>query len=142
MKALLSIKPEFAEKIFSGDKGFEYRKAIFKRHDVKTVIVYATRPIAKIIGEFDVEEIISGQPDDVWQKTKSKSGITRDFFDTYYKDRRSAFAIKIGHARAYAEPVCPTKIFENFVPPQSYMYVESPDDANSNQLELALESPT
>ncbi|WP_448339147.1 hypothetical protein AB9L11_04390 [Desulfovibrio piger] len=27
MKALLSIKPEFAEKIFSGEKGFEFRKA-------------------------------------------------------------------------------------------------------------------
>ena len=30
MKVLLSIKPEFVEKIFSGEKRFEYRKNIFK----------------------------------------------------------------------------------------------------------------
>ena len=31
MKVLLSIKPEFVEKIFSGEKRFEYRKFAFKK---------------------------------------------------------------------------------------------------------------
>ena len=30
MKVLLSIKPEFAEKILNGTKRFEFRKGIFK----------------------------------------------------------------------------------------------------------------
>ena len=30
MKVVLSIKPEFANKIFDGTKKFEFRKSIFK----------------------------------------------------------------------------------------------------------------
>ena len=50
MKALLSIKPEFAEAIFNGEKKFEYRKVIFKEK-VKYIQVYVTKPIGKIIGD-------------------------------------------------------------------------------------------
>ena len=39
MTVLLSIKPEFAEKIFNGTKKFEFRKSIFKNTDVKKVVV-------------------------------------------------------------------------------------------------------
>ena len=40
MKAvLLSIKPEFAYKIFDGTKKYEFRKQIFKDSSVKKVIV-------------------------------------------------------------------------------------------------------
>ena len=58
MKALLSIKPEFVSKIFTGEKIFEYRKAVFKRPMVKTVVIYSTMPVGKIVGEFEIEEII------------------------------------------------------------------------------------
>lgn len=58
MKVLLSIKPEYAYKIFSGEKKFEYRKIIFKKK-IKSVIVYATKPVGKIIGEFEIEDIIN-----------------------------------------------------------------------------------
>jgi len=37
MKILLSIKPEYAEKIFAGTKKYEFRRSIFKNPDVKTV---------------------------------------------------------------------------------------------------------
>ena len=30
MKILLLIKPQFADKIFDGSKGFEFRKSLFK----------------------------------------------------------------------------------------------------------------
>ena len=44
---LLSIKPEYAEKIFAGIKTYEYRRKIFKDGSVKTVVVYVTSPIKK-----------------------------------------------------------------------------------------------
>ena len=31
MKILLSIKPEFAERIFDGSKKYEFRKVIFRK---------------------------------------------------------------------------------------------------------------
>lgn len=38
MKVLLSIKPQFAIKIFDGTKKFEFRKIIFKNSDIQTVV--------------------------------------------------------------------------------------------------------
>ena len=52
MKVLLSIKPEYASKILDGTKRYEYRRAIFKRTEVTTVVVYASDPVRKVIGEF------------------------------------------------------------------------------------------
>ena len=58
MKVILSIKPQFAEKIFEGSKKFEFRRSIFKNPNVKIIIVYGSAPISKIIGEFEIEEIL------------------------------------------------------------------------------------
>lgn len=34
MKILLSIKPQYVEKIISGEKRYEFRKKEFKRRDI------------------------------------------------------------------------------------------------------------
>ena len=34
MKVLLSIKPEYVDKIFSGEKRYEYRKSMFKNKNI------------------------------------------------------------------------------------------------------------
>ena len=56
MKIVLSIKPEFAFKIFDGTKKFEFRKSIFKNVNIKSVILYASSPIQQVIGEFEIDE--------------------------------------------------------------------------------------
>lgn len=57
MKVLLSIKPEFANKIFEGSKKFEFRRSIFKNKQVKSIVVYASAPISKVIGEFEIDTV-------------------------------------------------------------------------------------
>lgn len=47
MKVLLSINPEYVEKIFSGIKKYEYRRSIFKNEAVDTIVIYSTSPIKK-----------------------------------------------------------------------------------------------
>ena len=70
MKAvLLSIKPEFAEKIFAGTKKFEFRKIIFKHRNINKIIVYASSPIKKVIGEFIIDDIIIADIDTLWNTT-------------------------------------------------------------------------
>lgn len=58
MRVLLSIKPEFVEKIFSGEKLYEYRKATFKNEDISSVVIYSTMPVGKIVGEFKFKKFI------------------------------------------------------------------------------------
>lgn len=63
MRVLLSIKPEFVEKIFDGTKKYEFRKSLFRRNDIKCVIIYASAPIKQVVGEFEIDEILSDKVD-------------------------------------------------------------------------------
>lgn len=123
MKVLLSIKPQFVKEIFNGNKKYEYRKAIFKNKDIKTIVVYATMPIGKLIGEFDIKCILEEHPSELWEKTKKYSGITEEFYEDYFNGRDKAFAIEIKSINKYSEPVCPYSIYDNFTAPQSFKYV-------------------
>ena len=123
MKVLLSIKPQFVEEIFNGNKKFEYRKRIFKRPNIKSVVIYATMPVGKIVGEFDIEEILEEHPKSLWEKTKDFSGISFDFYDSYFEGRDKGYAIRIKSLNKYDEPKCPHEMYSNFTAPQSFKYV-------------------
>lgn len=77
MKILLSIKPEYAQRIFKGEKKYEYRKRLFKRNDINSIVVYVTKPVGKVIGEFEIAEILEDNPMIIWEKTKKYSGISK-----------------------------------------------------------------
>jgi len=122
MKVLLSIKPEFALKIFDGSKRYEYRRTIFKRVEVKTVVVYASDPIKKVIGEFDIGDILHEEPQVLWAKTGEQAGITRKRFLEYFADKMKGYAIKVKETRIYDTPVPLNKLMVSW-PPQSFMYL-------------------
>lgn len=123
MKVLLSIKSEFVEKIFSGEKLFEYRKSIFKREDVTSVVIYATKPVGKIVGEFKIKKIHIGSPEVIWQKTHYASGTAERFYFDYFKGKAQAYAIEIGELVKYDEPINPETMFGKFNAPQSFCYI-------------------
>lgn len=138
MKVLLSIKPEFVEKIFDRSKRFEYRKVLYQNPNVSTVIVYATLPVGKIVGEFEVSHVVSGTPGEVWSETSGHAGITHDFFSRYFDGRSCAYALAIGEVRKYKFPISPANVYENFTAPQSFMYVDrSPEEREGAQLLLS-----
>ena len=122
MRVLLSIKPEFAFKIFEGEKGFEFRKVIFKNPNIKTVVVYASSPVQQVIGEFEIDNILTSTPNDIWEITKKHSGISEAFFYKYFADRTIAHAIKIKNTTKYKIPLSIREDF-NVFPPQSYVYL-------------------
>ena len=124
-KVLLSIKPEFASSIFSGDKKFEFRKNIFKNGNVKCVYVYASRPISRVIGEFEIKKIISADPKTLWEKTMDLSGISKEHYDNYFKGRNVAHAVEIGNTFHYNEPQTLMEMFNINRPPQSFMYIHN-----------------
>lgn len=123
MKVLLSIKPEYAEKILNGKKRFEFRKAIPKASGVTTVVIYATMPVGKVIGEFDIDKFLCEHPNDLWKITSKFSGISREFFDEYFSGRDRAHAIKVGKARRYEKPLDLKSVLHSGVAPQSFCYL-------------------
>lgn len=122
MKVLLSIKPKFADKIFIGIKKYEFRRSIFKQKVTK-VIVYSSSPVKKVIGEFEIEKIISLDIETLWNKTKKFSGIKEGYFYKYFKDKKIGFAIKIKSYKKYKKPLSLEKKFGT-TPPQSFVYLK------------------
>ena len=122
MKVLLSIKPEFVEKIFAGTKKYEFRKSLFRRRDVKFVVIYASAPIKRVVGEFEIDEILSDDVDTIWERTKMYSGISKEFYNSYFKNRKTANAIQIGHLIRY-EKTKPLSEYHINQAPQSFCYI-------------------
>ena len=123
MKVLLSIKPEYAEKIFNGTKKYEFRRSVFKNQNVKTVVVYASSPVQRVIGEFEIEKILNYELRQLWDKTKEYSGISENFFFEYFNNKEKGYAIKIKQTKRYDKSLSIKDDF-NATPPQSFMYLE------------------
>lgn len=122
MKVLMSIKPKYVNAIFDKTKKFEFRRNIPKKN-VESIIIYATKPIGKIVGEFNIDRIIIDNPKELWNKTKDYSGINEKDFFKYFKDKDIGYTIKIGELLKYKEEIEPTEIIPNFKAPQSFMYL-------------------
>jgi predicted transcriptional regulator len=124
MNVLLSVNPEYAAKIMKGEKKYEFRKRIFKRKDVEQIYIYSTSPVSKIIGMVTIERILEGSPDEIWEKCSSYSGMTKEEYFCYFKDNEKAFVIKIKNVKAFVDPVDPYALFDSFILPQSFCYVD------------------
>jgi len=120
---LLSIHPEFVDKILKGEKKFEFRR-VKARQLPDRIIMYSTSPVCKVIGEAEVEKIIVDKPELVWEETKNFSGINKDYYVEYYHDRTTAVAYKLKNVIKYDEPK-ELKDFEVKVAPQSFVYVDN-----------------
>jgi predicted transcriptional regulator len=105
-RVLLSVKPQFAEAILAGDKKFEFRRLLFKRDDVKTIVLYAS------------------SLDELWETTCDGGGIERSYFDEYFEGRATGHALKVKRTRRYRSPLCLQKDFGISHPPQSFCYLE------------------
>lgn len=119
---LLSIKPEFVERIFSGEKKFEFRRTVARRA-VDKIVIYATRPICAVVGIVDVCGVVSGAPDEVWAQTGIAAGIGRDFFDSYFAGGTHAYAYKLGRVVKFDAPR-PLSDFGVHTAPQGFVYLK------------------
>lgn len=123
MKVLLSIKPEYVEKIFSGKKKYEFRRNIFKNKEIKLIVVYSTSPVKKVIGEFEIEKIVEGTPEQLWNLDPQSTGILKEKFFGYFGSKEKGYAIKIGKLTKYNQP----KTLQDFsikTAPQSFVYID------------------
>lgn len=130
---LLSIRPRYAEKIFSGDKTVELRRTKPRLESGDLVLVYTSFPRCALTGAFVVADVITGTPEAIWRKCGSKAEIKRDAFNAYYEGAKAAFAIGIERAWTFDRPVTLSELrrrMKGFHPPQSYRYL--PGDTASS----------
>lgn len=120
---VLPIKPTYVEKIFSGEKKYEFRKKICLKN-IDKIYLYATSPIKKIVGEADVLEKSFMNKKNLWKDTQKWAGITEDFYEQYFQKQACAGAYKLGKTTRYENPLEIKALGINFVP-QSYVYIDT-----------------
>lgn len=123
MKVILSIKPIYAEKILTGEKKFELRKTIFKNSEIEKIIIYASSPISKIIGEFEIDGILNQELKNLWDTTKDYSCVDKDFFDSYFQNKKSGYAIRIKSYKKY-DTIFDIQEKYGIKAPQSFSYIK------------------
>jgi predicted transcriptional regulator len=119
---LLSIKPEFVEKIFQGDKKYEFRRKLFKSTSVTKVVIYASSPVKKVVGEFEIDDILSLDINQLWSKTSQHAGIDKEFYDSYFHGKMIGHAIRIKNVQRYSEPL-ELNSYNIQRAPQSFLYL-------------------
>ena len=119
-EALISIKPGFAEAILDGRKTVELRRRIPPVQIGARLWIYATRPVASIVGIATIDTIFRGTPQAVWETYSDRIAINRHDFDQYFEGAREAIGIRL----SFIQRVHPISIErlrlwkEGFHPPQ------------------------
>lgn len=119
---LLSIKPEYANRIFDGQKQYEYRKRIPKK-EISKIIVYSSAPEQAVIGEIEVVKTLKMKPTPLWNSTKANAGISRSKYRKYFSGCTLAYAFVIGSFEKYPT----SKSLADFniqSAPQSFVYLD------------------
>ena len=133
-RVLLSIKSEHADNIMSKRKTVELRKDGFPE-DCKLMVLYCTSPIKRILGEVEVDHVLTGSKETIWLMYGSQTCITKEQFDAYYKGQHWASAIVIKQV-LNKWSFDPKKVFEKFHAPMSWMYLS---DENWMRIHMAAE---
>lgn len=122
---VVSIKPEFAEKIFNGQKSIELRKSAPNVSPGDIVVIYSTHPVKAVIGICQVKEIIKMQPSLMWSKHNDKLGIDKKRFQEYFFNTSQAVGIVLTAIYRLQESVSLVairKMIPMFQPPQTFRY--------------------
>ena len=122
MDVLLSIRPFYVKEILQGTKKYEYRK-VLPKNIVNRYYIYESSPAQRIVGYFTCQNVLSDTPMNIWNQTCKYGGISYLDYQKYFRNRDSAYALKIDAAYFFSTPVNPW-IYDKFYPPQSFIYLK------------------
>ena len=118
---LLSINPEYSERILQGVKKYEYRRQIAKKN-VDEILIYSTTPEMKVVGSVEVTGVLAKSPETLWNETKSEAGICREKFFQYFNGKEIAYAYQLGAVCQFNPPKTLSD-YQIITAPQSFMYL-------------------
>ena len=122
--ALLSIKPKYADLILAGSKRIELRRS-WTDEDIGVLVLYSSAPVQRLVGVAYIDTVRIEPPDKLWKLAEEfGGGVTREEFDGYFAGQRKTFGIMIKSVDVAELQIDPKVVFEEFVPPQSYMYLD------------------
>lgn len=125
---LISIHPEYVNKILSGEKRLEFRRS-WTATPVKSLVIYATSPMQRIVALAEIKQVYVGPKTKLWGLSqKMGGGISRRKLFFYLAGKKSPVAIELAKVQEIIGGLDPKNIFgKNFRPPQSFCYLNKDD---------------
>lgn len=118
----MSIHPEYADAILRGTKRVEFRKRPLAA-DVTTVVIYATAPLRRVVGTFEIERSVVATPATLWRRFSDVGGISKADFFAYYDGTDRAVGLVIRHTTRWKEALTLSDLRPGLTPPQSFLYL-------------------
>ena len=106
----------------TGEKRVEFRKVRF-RNEVSHVVLYASSPIQKILGYFEVSYMDEDSPKELWARYDAEAGMFQDEFEAYYGSSTRGIAIGIGNIYPLRNPMPLRTLSESLTAPQGFVYL-------------------
>ncbi len=137
---VLSIRPQYAEKIFEGSKKVELRRIRPKQiQKGDLVLIYVSSPLQSLAGAFKVDEITKKPLVELWGLVRDIAGLTKEEFYSYYQGVNTGVGIFFSQVWSLREPI---KIQDwqeqgiSFHPPQGFRYATADELASLQVAEL------
>jgi predicted transcriptional regulator len=128
---LMSIRPEYAEAILSGEKVYELRRRRPSFAAGSRVVVYSSSPDRRLLGTFEAGAVHEAAPSALWRFVRGQAGIDRAAFEAYFSDCQIAYAIEV----RVPQRLAPKRL--RFRPPQSYLFLRAGQRAHRSVLRWA-----
>jgi predicted transcriptional regulator len=121
---IISLHPQHANKILSGEKKVEFRR-VWSKKSISTVVIYSTVPVRRIVAVARVKQVHFGSPTSLWKLSKSiGGGLSRKSLYDYFFGKKTGYAIEFESIFSSSEHISPYDVIENFHAPQSFSYLD------------------
>lgn len=124
---VLSIRPQYSEKIILGLKTVELRRRFPVSAPKGTfAYIYSTSPVRAMVGRAEIIGVVKTSVASLWRKYSSQALIRRQDFDDYFGGLDEGYALKLSNARPLPRPLDLNELRKRFgfEPPQSYLYAK------------------
>ena len=124
--ALISIHPQYVEKIISGEKNIEFRR-VWPEQRISTIVVYATSPTQRIAAVIEITDVLRTSRTVLWKAASLEGGgVTKQVLFDYLEGKRQGVGLRLGKRVTFSNGILPSSIFgKTFRPPQSFRYLST-----------------
>jgi predicted transcriptional regulator len=123
---LLSVRPQYASKILSGEKTIELRRRFSRTAtDGMPVLLYSSSPVSAVVGCTRIGRVERLSLLQIWREYREEACVSKSEFNEYFAGLKHGYVIALGTVKAFSREVSASRLEKKYgiVPPQSYRYL-------------------
>lgn len=123
---LLSIRPEYVDRILAGEKLVELRRRRPRCTAGDCIAIYCSAPRMELVAVVGVNEVRVKSPESLWREVRTFSGVSRSTYRDYFEGADRAVGIMISGVQRLREPIPLNELrteWPGFHPPQGFRYL-------------------